>query len=193
MTTVDQVAPLDPAAAAAVPASPLDPAASAPMPVASRLIGALAVGIALLSATATFLVLSGLTPIAPVHEVVVKLLLGNGTLVAIVLVTMAGLAVGHVLGGPAIENRLVLALSTASRHPAVAIAIAYATFPGEELVTAAVLLELVVVTLISAPYISHIKREVRALHERNAIVGISGRAPLGSAPTPHFVDRRARR
>jgi two-component system nitrogen regulation sensor histidine kinase NtrY len=64
MTTVDQVAPLDPAAAA-------------PMPVASRLIGAIAVGIALLSATATFLVLAGLTPIAPVHEVVVKLLLGN--------------------------------------------------------------------------------------------------------------------
>ncbi len=62
MTTVDQVAPLDPAA---------------PMPVASRLIGAGAVGIALLSATATFLVLSGMTPIAPVHEVVVKLLLGN--------------------------------------------------------------------------------------------------------------------
>jgi two-component system, NtrC family, nitrogen regulation sensor histidine kinase NtrY len=64
MTTADQVAPLDPAAAA-------------PVPVASRLFGAIAVGIALLSATATFLVLAGLTPIAPVHEVVVKLLLGN--------------------------------------------------------------------------------------------------------------------
>jgi two-component system nitrogen regulation sensor histidine kinase NtrY len=64
MTTVDQVAPLDPVAAT-------------PVPVASRLIGAIAVGVALLSATATFLVLSGLTPIAPVHEVVVKLLLGN--------------------------------------------------------------------------------------------------------------------
>jgi two-component system, NtrC family, nitrogen regulation sensor histidine kinase NtrY len=77
MTTVDQVAPLDPAAEPAVPVGSLDPAAAAPMPVASRLIGALAVGIALLSATATFLVLAGLTPIAPVHEVVVKLLLGN--------------------------------------------------------------------------------------------------------------------
>src|SRR5277367_3412594 len=64
MTTVEQVAPIDPAAAA-------------PMPMASRLIGAVAVGIALLSATATFLVLSGLTPIAPVHEVVKQLLLGN--------------------------------------------------------------------------------------------------------------------
>ena len=64
MATVDQVVPLDPVAAA-------------PVPVASRLIGAAAVGIALISATATFLVLAGLTPIAPVHEVVVKLLLGN--------------------------------------------------------------------------------------------------------------------
>jgi two-component system nitrogen regulation sensor histidine kinase NtrY len=64
MTTVEQIAPIDPAAAA-------------PMPVASRLIGAIVVGVALLSAMATFLVLAGLTPIAPVHEVVVKLLLGN--------------------------------------------------------------------------------------------------------------------
>jgi len=45
MTTVEQVAPVDPAAAAA------------PMPIASRLFGAIAVGVALLSATATFLVL----------------------------------------------------------------------------------------------------------------------------------------
>jgi two-component system nitrogen regulation sensor histidine kinase NtrY len=47
------------------------------VPVVSRLIGACAVGVALLSATATFLVLAGLTPIAPIHEVVVELLLGN--------------------------------------------------------------------------------------------------------------------
>jgi two-component system nitrogen regulation sensor histidine kinase NtrY len=64
MTTVDQVMPIDSAVAT-------------PMPVASRLIGAAAVGIALLSATATFLVLAGLTPIAPVHEVVVTLLAVN--------------------------------------------------------------------------------------------------------------------
>ncbi len=64
MTTVDQVASLEPSTAA-------------PMPGASRLIGAAAVGIALLSATATFLVLADLTPITPVHRVVVDLLLGN--------------------------------------------------------------------------------------------------------------------
>jgi two-component system, NtrC family, nitrogen regulation sensor histidine kinase NtrY len=70
MTTVEQVAPIEPVAA-------IEPAAVTPMPMASRLIGAFAVGIALLSATATFLVLAGLTPIVPVHQVVVDLLLGN--------------------------------------------------------------------------------------------------------------------
>jgi two-component system nitrogen regulation sensor histidine kinase NtrY len=80
MTTADQVAPLD---------SAMDPAKSAPMPVTSRLIGAIAVGAALLSATATFLVLSGLTPIAPVHEVVVKLLLGNA-LTGLLLLAVIG-------------------------------------------------------------------------------------------------------
>jgi two-component system, NtrC family, nitrogen regulation sensor histidine kinase NtrY len=80
MTTADQVAPLGPAVMVSGPAAsatPIDPAASAPMPVASRLIGAIAVGVALLSAAATFVVLAGLTPIAPVHEVVVKLLACN--------------------------------------------------------------------------------------------------------------------
>mgnify|MGYP001231147849 CR=1 FL=1 len=78
MTTVEQVEPrLNPAAGAPMAVAPFDPGATAPMSLASRLIGAIAVGVALLSATATFLVLAGLTPIAPVHEVVVKLLLGN--------------------------------------------------------------------------------------------------------------------
>ena len=76
MTTVDQVAPIEEAAAR-------------PMPAASRLIGAVAVGVALLSATATFLVLSGLTPIAPVHEVVVKLLAGNA-LTGLLLLAIIG-------------------------------------------------------------------------------------------------------
>jgi len=66
MTTIEQVAPIDPTAAAAPP-----------LPVASRLVGAIAVGIALLSATATFLVLAGLTPIVPTDAVDRALLLGN--------------------------------------------------------------------------------------------------------------------
>ena len=77
MTTVDQVAPLEPAVAAQPAGAPLDPTAAGAMPVASRLIGAIAIGVALLSAAATFVVMAGLTPIAPVHEVVVKLLLAD--------------------------------------------------------------------------------------------------------------------
>src|SRR5262249_55408125 len=57
--------------------APLEQATASQVPRASRLIGAAAVGIALLSATATFLVLAGLTPIVPVDRVVKNLLLGN--------------------------------------------------------------------------------------------------------------------
>ena len=77
MTTAEHVAPLDPPPLTAAGEIASDPAITAPMPVASRLIGAIAVGLALLSATATFVVLAGLTPIAPVHEVVVELLLAD--------------------------------------------------------------------------------------------------------------------
>src|SRR5580704_5098347 len=89
MTTAEQVAALDPLAAGPGRAAPLDPAAAQTVPVASRLIGAIAVGIALLSATATFLVLAGFTPIAPVHEVVVKLLAGNAA-TALLLLAIIG-------------------------------------------------------------------------------------------------------
>jgi len=80
--------------------------------------------------------------------------------------------------------------SLPKKNPAIAIAIAQATFPGEKLVTATVLLELVVVTLISVPYISYIKREVR---ERSALDAGSSQTRLGSARTTYLVDRRARR
>jgi two-component system nitrogen regulation sensor histidine kinase NtrY len=82
MATIDQVSSIEAASvaqsvSAAQSAAADESASAAPVPTASRLIGALAVGIALLSATATFLVLAGLTPIAPVDSVVKELLLGN--------------------------------------------------------------------------------------------------------------------
>jgi len=76
MATIDQVAVVDPAATTAVPA-------------VSRMFGAIAVLVALLSAIATFVVLAGLTPIAPVHEVVVTLLTvnaGTGLLLLAIIV-----------------------------------------------------------------------------------------------------------
>src|SRR5260370_42624299 len=52
---------------------------------ASRLIGPVAVGLALLSAVVTFLVLTGLTPVVPTHDVVVRVLLANAAMMLVLL------------------------------------------------------------------------------------------------------------
>jgi BASS family bile acid:Na+ symporter len=52
---------------------------------------------------------------------------GNFSLVTLIVFVVIGLGVGHVLGGPDTEDRTVLALATASRHPAVALAVAHDT------------------------------------------------------------------
>jgi BASS family bile acid:Na+ symporter len=58
-------------------------------------------------------------------------LIGNGHVLALAAFVAIGLIVGRLLGGPDPEDRVVLALSTASRHPGVALAIATANFPQE--------------------------------------------------------------
>ena len=88
--------------------------------------------------------------------------MGHGTLVAIVAFTLAGLLVGHMLGGPVPENRTVLGLSTAVRHPGVATAIAGAVAQDTKGVAAAVLLCLIVSAVVTAPYVSSRKRAATA-------------------------------
>ena len=56
-------------------------------------------------------------------------LITDGTILSLGGFALTGLIIGHVLGGPEPDNRPVLALATASRHPAVALAIAHANFP----------------------------------------------------------------
>ncbi len=89
-------------------------------------------------------------------------LIGDGTLLAIIVFVLIGLAIGHALGGPDPDNRSVLALATASRHPGVAMAIATASFPEQKLVPAAILLYLLVSAVASAPYTTWRRR----LHAR---------------------------
>lgn len=85
-------------------------------------------------------------------------LLGNGTVIAIAAFVIAGLAIGHLLGGPDPENRPALAFATALRHPATVIAIAQVNFPGEKLVLAAILLYVLVNAVVSIPYLWWLKR-----------------------------------
>jgi BASS family bile acid:Na+ symporter len=112
-----------------------------------------------ISLVATVLLVVSVLPIFFTAWPAMVSLVGNGTIVAIVAFSLAGLAAGHLLGGPDPEDCAVLALATASRHPGVALAIASANFPGEKLVPAAVLLYLIVSALVSIPYLTWRRRQ----------------------------------
>jgi BASS family bile acid:Na+ symporter len=81
-------------------------------------------------------------------------LIGNGTIIAFIAFVIVGLTVGHFFGGPGSGERVTLALSTASRHPALALAIAGVNIPEERRVIYAVLLYLMVSALITIPYVA---------------------------------------
>ena len=61
--------------------------------------------------------------IALSHLPVMLAMLGNGTLLAMVLVLVASLAGGHLLAGPERDARVTLAIAAASRHPGLALMI----------------------------------------------------------------------
>ena len=103
------------------------------MPIASRLIGAIAVGVALLSATATFLVLAGMTPIDPVQSVVVTLLAVNaGT--GVLLLGIIGLEVWVVIqarrrghAGSRLHVQIVSLFAVIAAVPTVLVAVVAST------------------------------------------------------------------
>lgn len=84
---------------------------------------------------------------------------GNGTLLAMVIVTLAGLAIGHALGGSNPDHAVVLALSTACRHPAIALTIASANFPDQQF-GPIILLYLIVNAVVGIPYLKWQRRPV---------------------------------
>ena len=101
---------------------------------------------------ATVLLLAGVLVILAATAPAVFSLVGHGSIVAMAAFVVVGLAVGHLLGGPRAGDRLVLALSTASRHPAIALSIAKANFPDEPLLGETIVLYLLVSLLIGIPY-----------------------------------------
>ncbi len=87
------------------------------------------------------LILSALPVIVKVARDIPPLI-GNGTLLAMAIFALVGFVAGHALGGPDPDNRHTLALATASRHPAIALALAHANFPGQPLTAPAIVLYL---------------------------------------------------
>lgn len=77
---------------------------------------------------------------------------------AFAVFVVVGLLVGHLLGGPAPDDRTVLALASASRHPGVAMTIVHINFPEEQAIAAAALLFLLINILISIPYVAWRKK-----------------------------------
>jgi len=95
----------------------------------SNVLGAVAVGLALLSALVTFLVLAGLTPITPTHEVVVTVLLANIATVILLLAVIVRevwkvvQARRHRRAGARLHVRIVGLFSVIAAVPAVLVAI----------------------------------------------------------------------
>ncbi len=84
---------------------------------------------------------------------------GDGTVRALAIFVIIGLVVGHVLGGPDPDRASVLALSTACRHPILAMTIAATNFT-EERFSAVIILYLLVNIVLSIPYILWQKKRV---------------------------------
>lgn len=106
-----------------------DPGAAGRPRFVTRALGPIAVGIALISATVTFLVLSGLTPIVPTHQVVVTVLLGNAVAV-LVLVAVIGREVVQIVqarrrgrAGARLHVRTIGLFSVIAAVPAVLVAV----------------------------------------------------------------------
>jgi bile acid:Na+ symporter, BASS family len=83
------------------------------------------------------------------------------TLVAVVVFIAAGLAVGHFLGGPEPDDSIVLAIACATRNPGLAIPIAAANFPNENVVVA-ILLYAIIGGTVQKPYVNWQKRRMAA-------------------------------
>ena len=105
-----------------------DARASAPR-LSSRLIGSLAVVLALLSGAVTFAVLAGFTPIEPTHQVVVKVLAFNA-FAALLLATVIGREVWNIVqarrhgrAGARLHVRIIGLFSVIAAVPIVLVAI----------------------------------------------------------------------
>lgn len=123
-------------------------------------------------------------------------LIGNGTIVAIIALVLIGLWIGHVLGGPSERDRPVLALATATRHPAVAITILSTTFPDEKSAPAAVVLALLVTVATVVPYTNWAKHRLEPAPKPILITPSTTRRRTprsGSAPPHPSAPMPARR
>jgi BASS family bile acid:Na+ symporter len=115
-----------------------------------------------LSRLATVLLIGALLPVQFTVASAEISLIGHGALLVLVVFVVICLVAGTLLGGPELNHRIVLALSTASRHPGVAMAIVSANSPNQKLALPAILLYLTVSTIVSGVLVARLRRSRRA-------------------------------
>jgi bile acid:Na+ symporter, BASS family len=89
-------------------------------------------------------------------------LIGNGTLRSLAGFALGCYLIGFLLKAPRPENRRVLALASASRHPAIAVVLAHANFPQQKYVLASVLLYMMVSGIVTGVALKRIRAETTA-------------------------------
>ena len=105
------------------------------------------------SMVATVLLVAALLPILFKMAPAMWTALGHGVIWTMALFGGVGIVVGHLLGGPDLEERGVLALATSTRHPGIAMAIASLNFPQQKNeVMVIVLYHLLVGAIVAIPY-----------------------------------------
>jgi bile acid:Na+ symporter, BASS family len=122
---------------------------------------------------ATILLIVAVLPVLVLATKTMLALAGTGALACLILFSVVGVAVGHMLGGPEAGDRTILALATGTRHPGIAIALTNINFPEQKAVMALVFYHLLVGSIVSIPYLSW-QRRVRA--ESAAGAGTHGSA-----------------
>jgi BASS family bile acid:Na+ symporter len=88
-------------------------------------------------------------------------LVGNGTILAVVAISLAAIAAGHVLGGPDPRDQVALSTMAATRHPGIALMIAGSLTPDKS-VSAMIVLYVLVSFVTVALYQAVLKRRSRA-------------------------------
>jgi BASS family bile acid:Na+ symporter len=110
------------------------------------------------------LLLIGALPVLFVASKLIWAMIGDGVLTVVIVFALAGIIVGHFLGGPDPDERTVLALATSARHPGIAMAITGLNFPAYKIeVLAVILLYLIVAAIIAIPYMRWCKNRHAAL------------------------------
>jgi BASS family bile acid:Na+ symporter len=77
-------------------------------------------------------VLVGAVVLLGIHGPKMLALIGEGTVLLILVVIVFGLLFGELLGGPDRSIRSALASATVSRHPAIALLLASGAFPQQQ-------------------------------------------------------------